>query len=61
MIIFVWRILKGLVPNLFSHICTKALDRRWRTCITSNINVEHWSITDLDGVPLIWLSNYIFT
>ena len=34
-----WKILEGLVPNLFPPICTKASDRRERTCITSHINV----------------------
>ena len=38
-IIYVWKILEGLVPNLFPPICTKELDRRGRTCITSHINV----------------------
>ena len=38
-IIYVWKILEGLVPNLFPTICTKESDRRGRTCITSHINV----------------------
>ena len=38
-IIYVRKILEGLVPNLFPHICTKTSDRRGRTCITSHINV----------------------
>ena len=38
-IIYVWKILEGLVPNLFSPICTKTLDRRGRTCISSHISV----------------------
>ena len=38
-IIYVWKILEGLVPNLFPPICTKTSDRRWRTCISSHINV----------------------
>ena len=40
-IIYVWKILEGLVPNLFPPICTKTLDRRGRTYITSHINVGH--------------------
>ena len=40
-IIYVWKILEGLVPNLFPPICTQTLDRRGRTCITSHINVGH--------------------
>ena len=38
-IIYVWKILEGLVPNLFPPICTKTSDRRGRTCISSHINV----------------------
>ena len=38
-IIYVWKILKGLVPNLFPPICTKESDCRGRTCITSHKNV----------------------
>ena len=38
-IIHVWKILEGLVPNLFPPICTKTSDRRGRTCIMSHINV----------------------
>ena len=37
-IIYVWKILEGLVPNFFPHICTITSDRG-RTCITSHINV----------------------
>ena len=32
-IIYVWKILEGLVPNLFPHMRTKASDRRGRTCM----------------------------
>ena len=39
-IIYVWKILEGLVPNIFPPICTKTWDRRGRTCITSHINVR---------------------
>ena len=56
-IIYVWKILEGLVPNLFPPICTKTSDRRGRTCISSHINVGHWSITALDGVPSVCLTN----
>ena len=38
-IINVWKILGGLVPNLFLPIWTEESDRRGRTCITSHINV----------------------
>ena len=38
-IIYVWKILEGLVPNLFPPICTKESSRRGRTFITSHINV----------------------
>ena len=38
-IIYVWMILEGLVPNCFRPICTKPSDRRGRTCITTHINV----------------------
>ena len=38
-IIYVWKILEGLVPNLYPPICTKTSDRRGRTCILSHINV----------------------
>ena len=38
-IIYVWKILECLVPNLFPPICTKTSDRRGRTCISSHINV----------------------
>ena len=38
-IIFVWKILEGLVPNLFPPICTKTSDHRGGTCISSHINV----------------------
>ena len=38
-IIYVWEILEGLVPNLFPPICTKESDHRERTYITSHINV----------------------
>ena len=47
-IIYVWKILEGLVHNLFPPICTLMLDD-W----------EHWSITALDGVPSVWLTNYL--
>ena len=39
MIIYVWKILDGLVPNFPSSIYTKASDCRGRTCIMSYINV----------------------
>ena len=38
-IIYVWNIWEGLVPNFFPPICTKTSDRRGRTCISSHINV----------------------
>ena len=38
-IIYVWNILEGLVPNLFPPICTKTSDRGGRACISSHINV----------------------
>ena len=38
-IIYVWKILEGLVPNLYPPICTKTSDRRGRTCISSHLNV----------------------
>ena len=38
-VIYVWKILEGLVPNLSLPIYTKTSDRRGRTCITSHINV----------------------
>ena len=34
-----WKILEGLVPNIFLPICTKTSDQRRRTYITSPINV----------------------
>ena len=34
-----WKILEGLVPDLFPPICTKTSDRRGRTSIKSHINV----------------------
>ena len=40
-IIYVWKILEGLVLNHFPPICTKTSDRRGRTCISSHINVGH--------------------
>ena len=58
-IIYVWKILEGLVPNLFSPICT--LDRRGRTCVSRHTLMlddwEHWIITALDGVPSVCLTN----
>ena len=42
-IIYVWKIFQGLVPNLFPPICTKTSDRRGRTA--------------LDGVPSVCLTN----
>ena len=38
-IIYVWKILEGLVPNLYPPICTKTSDCRGRTCIMSHINI----------------------
>ena len=38
-IIYVWKILEGLVHTLFPPICTKSSDRRGRTCIMSHIHV----------------------
>ena len=38
-VIYVWKILEGLVPNLYPPICSKTPDRRGRTCISSHINV----------------------
>ena len=38
-VIYVWKILEGLVPNLYPPICSKTSDRRGRTCISSHINV----------------------
>ena len=61
-IIYMWKILEGLVPNLFPPICTKPSDRRGRTCITSHINVGRLGILEynsLDGVPSICLTNYL--
>ena len=60
-IIYVWKILEGLVPNLYPPICTKTSDRRGRTCILSHINDwEHWSITASDGVPSVCLTNCLY-
>ena len=39
-IIYVWKILEGLIPNLFPPICIKTWDCRGRTCITSHISVR---------------------
>ena len=38
-IIYVWKILECLVPNLFPPIYSKESDSRGRTCITSHTNV----------------------
>ena len=48
-IIYVWKILEGLVPNLFSPICTKTSDRRGRTCITSHISVGRLGTLEYNG------------
>ena len=56
-IIYVWKILKGLVPNLFLPICTKISDRRGRTCISSHINVGQLGTLALDGVQSVCLTN----
>ena len=36
-IIYVWKILDGLVPNRYPPICTKTSGRRGRTCISSHM------------------------
>ena len=48
-VIYVWKILEGLVPNLFPPICTKASDHRERTCITSHINVGRLGTLEYNG------------
>ena len=48
-IINVWKILEGLVPNLFLPICTKTSDRRGRTCIMSHINVGRLGILEYNS------------
>ena len=62
-IINVWKILEGLVPNLYPPICTKSSDHRGRACISSHINVGRlgtleynsfrlWAIRLFNQVPL---------
>ena len=60
--ISVWKILEGLVPNVFPPICTKTSDCRGRTCIMSHIMLDDWehrNITALAGVPSLCLTNYL--
>ena len=49
-IIYVWKISEGLVPNLFPPICTKTLDHRGRTCIMSHINVGRLGTLNYNSV-----------
>ena len=44
-VIYVWKILEGLVPNLYPPICSKTSDRRGRTCISSHIKC--WTIGNI--------------
>ena len=53
-IIYVWKILEGLVPNFFSPICAKESDRRGRTCITSHIYVGRLGTIEYNS-----LTNYL--
>ena len=57
-IIYVWKILEGLVPNLFPPICTKTSDRRGRTCITSHINVGRLGTLEYNGIR--WRAIHLF-
>ena len=57
-IIYVWKILEGLVPNLFPLICTKTLRPVSRHTLMLD-DWEHWSIIALDGVPSVCLTNYL--
>ena len=47
-IIYVWNILEGLVPNIFPP-GTKESDHRGRTCITSRINVGRLGILEYNS------------
>ena len=61
-ITYVWKILEGLVPNLFSPICTKTLDRRGRICITSHINVGRLGTLEYNSFrwrAIRWIGNYL--
>ena len=43
-VIYVWKILEGLVPNLYPPICAKTSDRRGRTCIFTH---KCWTIGNI--------------
>ena len=48
-ILYVWKILEGLAPNLFPSICTKTSYRRGGTCITSPINVGRFGTLEYNS------------
>ena len=49
-IIYLWKIIEGLVPNLSTPITCTYSERRGRSCVVSHINIGRL-ITALDGVP----------
>ena len=57
-VIYVWKILEGLVPNLYPPICSKTSDRRGRTCISSHINVGQ--LGTLEYNSFIWCAIRLF-
>ena len=57
-IIYVWKSLARLVPNLFPPICIKAMDRREWTCVTAHIDVRQFGTSGYNSFR--WFTNCLF-
>ena len=57
-IIYMCKILKGLVPPIFPPICTTTSDRRGRTCISSHINVGRLGTLEYNSFR--WCAIHLF-
>ena len=51
-IIYVWKILENLVPNLVKPLQFYVSDRRGRLCSVSHVRLGHWLILALGGKVL---------
>ena len=59
-VIYVWNILEGLVPNLYPPICSKTSDRRGRTCRSSHINVGRLGTLEYNSFSPVCLTNCLY-
>ena len=63
-IIYLWKILEGLVPNFSDPIVCSFSDRRGRSCIVSHVNPGRQGTllsTALGGVQYVYLIDFLST